>query len=153
MAIARGLATTGDVQDILYFRDFLSNCLNSVRPDVDDIESAIDTGIDIINMHLLTAGYTLPIILADSPYGYNFVKYLNALGTAVAIERRWGAAEHHKRLNEEYIGIIDDIENARIVLTDVPGAPVMGDLAKSGTSELTASGEEREPFFTRDDTF
>lgn len=153
MTINRGLAVTDDVQDILYFRDFLANMQDHAHPDTNDVDVAIDREIDIINMHLLTAGYVLPIVSGDSPYGYQFVKQLNALGAAVAIERRWGAAEHYEKLSEQYLSLIDDIRNSVIILTDIPGAPVMEDLAKSGTSELTAAGDERTPFFTRDDQF
>ena len=153
MAISRGLATTGDVQHVLYFRDILSNCLNAKRPNVDDVEVAIDREIDFINAQLLTVGYELPIVPADSPYGYQYVKQTNAVGAAVALERRWGESDHYDRLNEQYLSLINDVKDTTIILTDIPGAPTMEDLAKSGTSELTATGDEREPFFLRDQDF
>jgi len=153
MTIQRGLAVTGDVQSILYWRDILNNDLNSRPPDVATVEGVIDLTIDDINMLLLTAGYELPITYADSPYGYQYVRLMNAKASACAIERRYGAEETAKAVCKEYADMRQALIDRDVILTDVPGAPATEDLAKSGTSELTATGEEREPFFTRDQKF
>jgi len=153
MAIARGLAVTGDVQEVLYFRDFLANDQNDANPNVADVEGAIDREIDFINIRLTTAGYELPILEADSPYAYRFVKELNAVGAAVAIERRWGESDHYDRLNESYTTMLEQLMDREILLSDAAGVPSLANLAGSGTSELTAAGDERTPFFTRDEEF
>lgn len=150
MAIDRGYCITGDVQLILYFRNFLENDLQSVRPNVADVEEFIDTSIDDINMTLRTVGYTLPVVLADSPYGYQYIVRWNALGAALELERRYGQQDTIDRLAGEYNGIRDSILNRTVILTDVSGAPTQANLVESGTSELTASGDVKEPFFTRD---
>ena len=153
MAISRGLATTGDVQEVLYFREFLENDLNSGHPDVADVEGAIDREIDFIYMRLKTAGYTVPFVEGDEPYAYRFTKELNAIAAALAIERRWGESDHYSRLNDYYIRLMDEVMNRDILLTDATGVPTLADLAKSGTSELAEDGDERVPFFTREDEF
>ena len=153
MAIARGYCTTGDVQLVNYYRDYLTNDLNSERPTVLDVEGDIDFTIDDINLTLKTVGYTLPVVLADSPYGYNFVKYWNAVGAAEKLERRHGSKENADGLLEAYNRMEDQILNHDVILTDVPGAPTQASIAESGTSELTDSGDERVPFFTREDKF
>ena len=150
MAIARGFATTGDVQEINYYRNYLENDLHSAHPDVADIESYIDFTIDDINATLLTAGYTLPVTIAASPYGYRWIQYLNALGAAEMAERRDGSTEIADSLRERYDAMKEGILDHTILLTDIPGVPTQAGVSKSGTSELTAAGDERSPFFTRD---
>ena len=153
MTISRGYAITGDVQTILFERNFLENDLNSVKPDVLDIETYIDTSIDQINAHLKTVGYTLPITLAASPIGYYFVKNWNATCAAEKTERRAGGAEKADKLKESCEAMRDNILDHTTLLTDVPGVPTDADLAGSGTSDLTDSGDTRDPFFTRTQKF
>lgn len=149
MAIARGLATVVDVQNINFFRDYVANDANNVKPGTSEIEAAIDFTIDDINVVLITVGYTLPLVLADSPYGYNYVKYWNALAAAERVERQHGtesiADNHLERLDQ----MKEDILNRVVILVDVPGAPTDAELSDSGTSELTSAGAAREPFFLR----
>lgn len=153
MAILRGYCTTGDVQRINYLRNYLENDLYSKRPNVADIEDFIDSSMDVINQILLSVGYTLPIVLVTSPYGYNWVLYWNTVCAAERVERQYGEesiADYHK---EKCDSMRDDILNRVVILTDVPGAPTQTGLAESGTSELTEAGDVRVPFFTRDDLF
>lgn len=153
MTISRGIAVTGDVQNVIYWRNLAENDLNSKVPGVSEVEAAIDDTIDEINAVLLTAGYTLPLVEADSPYGYQYLRVLNAKGAACYIERRYGAEDTMGAICDEYAQMKQDILEQTVVLSDVPGAPSPEDLAASGTSERTASGEEREPFFLRDQEF
>jgi len=153
MAIARGYCTTGDVQLINYYRNYLQNDLNSQRPGSSDVEDFIDLTIDDINMTLSTVGYTLPVTETASPYGYYFIKHWNAVGAAEKLERRHGSKENADMHLEAYERMEEQILSHDVILTDVPGAPTQGSIAKSGTSELTSAGETRTPFFTRDQDF
>ena len=153
MAIARGYAITGDVQTILFERNFLENDLNDKKPGSVQIEGFIDTSIDRINATLKTVGYTIPILLADSPVGYYWVKNWNAVCAAEQTARRAGSTEKADELKESCQEMHDSILDHSVLLTDVPGVPTDADLAGSGTSDLTDSGDTREPFFTRAQTF
>lgn len=149
MTISRGLAITGDVQNILFHRDFLENDLNTKKPGSPEIEVFVDTTIDEINMYLGTVGYTLPIVSGDSPYGYWWTRNWNAIGAAEKTERRAGGKEQADALKEDFDGMRDSILNHIVILSDVPGAPTDAELAASGTSDLDEFGNIKEPFFTR----
>lgn len=153
MAILRGYAVTGDVQTILFERNFLENELNGERPDSADIEEFIDTSIDQINIHLNTVGYTLPILLADSPFGYRYVQNWNAVCAAEKAERRAGGAEKADELEESCEEMRDSILDHTVLLSDVPGVPTEAGLAGSGTSDLDEFGDVKDPFFTRSQLF
>jgi len=153
MTIFRGLCITGDVQSVNFERDYLQNDLDGKRPMVEDIEWYIDSIIDDIYQVLDSEGYTLPITLAESPYGYRYIQRWNALGAAEMAERRHASKEHADDLLEQYDKFREDIVDHTVILADVPGAPLDSELAESGTSNLTASGAEKEPFFTRDQDF
>jgi hypothetical protein len=153
MAILRGYCVTGDVNRRNYLRDYLENDLRSKRPNVTDIEEFIDGSIDEINQKLLTVGYTLPITLASSPYGYWYIVDLNALGAAVRAERMSGDDTLAQAHLDEYNARMEGILDRSVLLTDVAGVPTQGGMTKSGTSELTASGDTKDPFFTREDEF
>ena len=153
MAILRGLSITGDVQNILFHRNFLENDLNSEEPGSGEIEVFVDTTIDEINAVLKTAGYTLPIVSGDSPIGYWFTRNWNAIGAAEKTERRAGGKERADDLKEDFDGMRDSILNHTVILTDVPGAPTQEDLAGSRTSDLDEFGNVKDPFFTRADKF
>jgi len=149
MAIARGYAVTGDVQNILFERNFLENDLNNKEPGSGEIETFIDTSIDRINATLKTVGYTIPILLADSPVGYYFTKNWNAVCAAEQTARRAGSTEKADELKESCQEMHDSILDHTVLLTDVPGVPTDAALSDSGTSKLTDDGDTRVPFFTR----
>lgn len=153
MAILRGYCITGEVERRNYLRSYAENDLRGKRPNVTDIEGFIDGTIDLINQALLTVGYTIPITEADSPYGYWYVRDWNAIGAAERAERMSGdndlADDHEEEFNKRRDGILDHT----ILLTDVSGVPTQAGMSKSGTSELTAAGDAREAFFTREDIF
>ena len=149
MAIARGLCVTGDVQRINAHRNYLENDLLDARTDVADIEGYIDFKIDDIYQSLKTVGYTVPLVLEDSPYGYRFCSFWNATGAAYMCESMHGDDEVAKGLLDDYNEMERQILEQEVLLTDVPGVPTQGDLTESGTSNLSESGEVKVPFFTR----
>lgn len=154
MAISRGLCVTGDVQRILPQRNFLENDILLTRPNVADLEGYIDFKIDDIYQTLKTAGYTVPVTLVDSPYGYRFLLYMNAVGAAHMCERiHEGADDLVKDLLDEYNKMEGQVLSHEVILTDIPGAPTQSGLAESETSNLTEAGDEREAFFTREQKF
>lgn len=153
MATLRAMAVTGDVQNILFERNFLENDLNNAGLGSANVEEFLDTSMDDINAVLITIGYTLPILVADSPYGYWYCRHMNAVCAAAQTERRAGGTAKADELEEQCKQMKDDLLNHVILLTDVAGVPTLAALSDSETSELTEAGEEREAFFTRDQNF
>ena len=121
-----------------------------------DIMFFISMVSDEIDAFLYRLDFTVPVVLADSPYAYSILGRLNALGAAALAEEAWSTvkgelSERAERLRIRYNNMRKSIGNHDINLRDAGGGPrLAASLGDSGSLDLDTAGNVRENFFSRE---
>jgi len=152
-----GYCTREDVKNHLPGRDFSEeDTVGRTVVTEADVMFFISTIADEIEALLYRLAFTVPVVLADSPYAYSILGRLNAIGAAALAEEAWSTvkgelSDRAKRLRIQYENMLMAIGDHDINLRDASGGPVLpADLADSGSMDLTSAGGARESYFTRE---
>jgi len=152
-----GYSTSGDVVKHIPGRNFFEE--DALGRTVITVSDLSDFMYDIegeINALLYRLDFTVPVVLADSPYAYSILGSLNALGAAALAEEAWSTAkgdvsERSGRLRVRYNNLRSSIEKHDINLRDASGGPALAaSLADSGSLDLDSAGGTRDLWFTRE---
>jgi len=154
---AVGYCTREDVKNYLPGRDFSEeDTVGRTVVTEADVMFFVSTIADEINALLYRSAFTVPVVLADSPYAYSVLGRLNAVGAAALAEEAWSTvkgdlSDRAKLLRTQYESMLAAIGNHDINLRDASGGPVLAaDLGDSGSLDLTSAGGVRESYFSRE---
>jgi len=157
---AVGYCTREDVKNYLPGRNFSEeDTVGRTVVTEADVMFFISTIADEIDALLYRLAFTVPVVLADSPYAYSILGRSNAVGAAALAEEAWSTvkgdiSDRAKRLRTQYENMLSAIGSHDINLRDASGGPVLpASLADSGSMDTTSAGATREMFFTRDMEF
>jgi len=152
-----GYSTSGDVVKYIPGRNFFEeDALGRTIVTMDDLENFMYDVASDMDGQLSRLDFSLPIVAADSPSGYDILSKVHAIGTAAKAEEAWSTAkgdvsERAGLLRADYEKDLERIWNHEIDLIDIPGGPAMPDvIADSGSMDLTSTGATRDDFFSRE---
>jgi len=153
---AVGYCTREDVKNYLPGRAFTEEDTQGRTVVTEaDLMFFISVVSDEIEALLYRLDFTVPVVIADSPYAYSILGRLNAVGAAALAEEAWSTvkgdiSERAERLRIRYENMRAAIESHDINLRDAGGGPaLMASLGDSGSLDLDSAGNTRDSWFTR----